>query len=78
MAQTICIPVCLFPYIKRQLELQARWIFQDLQYKCLWENHDLTVLPVIRYIILYGRIYTSCFLSYITNGPLQGTNWTEM
>jgi len=30
----------------------------------LWENHDLTVQPVITYIYLCGRIYASC-LYYI-------------
>jgi hypothetical protein len=38
-----------------------------IQYK-LWENHDLTVLPVITYIYLCGRIYASCF-SYFSNRP---------
>jgi hypothetical protein len=37
------------------------------QYK-LWENDDLTVLPVIAYIYLCGRIYASCS-SYFSNHP---------
>jgi hypothetical protein len=37
------------------------------QYK-LWENHDLTLQPVITYIYLCGQIYASC-LSYFSNYP---------
>jgi len=43
----------------------------------LWENHDLTVQPVITYIYLCGRIYASC-LSYISNCSSrigQELNW---
>jgi hypothetical protein len=32
----------------------------------LWENHDLTVQPVITYIYLCRRVYASC-LSYFSN-----------
>jgi len=65
---TIYRPVCLFPYIK------LRWNYNPVefaseaskfQYK-LWENHDLTVQPIITYIYLCGRIYASC-LSYFLN-----------
>jgi hypothetical protein len=34
-----------------------------LQYKRLWENHDLTVLPLITYIYLCGQIY-ALYLHY--------------
>jgi hypothetical protein len=35
------------------------------QFQCkLWENHDLTVWPVITYIYLCGLLYASCF-SYL-------------
>jgi hypothetical protein len=77
---TIYRPVCLFPYIK------PRWNYNPVefaneasqfQYK-LWENHDLTVQPVITYIYLCVRIYASC-LSYFSNILLElSRNWTEM
>jgi hypothetical protein len=37
------------------------------QYK-LWENHDLTVQPIITHICLCGQIYAS-YLSYFSNCP---------
>jgi len=43
----------------------------------LWENHDLTVQPVITCIYLCGRIYASC-LFYFSNRPSgieQKLNW---
>jgi hypothetical protein len=43
----------------------------------LWENHDLTVQPVITYIYLCTQIYASC-LSYFSNGCSvmdQKPNW---
>ena len=46
------------------------------EYK-LWENHDLTVQPVITYIYLCWQIYASC-LSYFSNLPSgieQKLNW---
>jgi hypothetical protein len=76
---TIYRPVCLFPYIK------LRWNYNPVefaseasqfQYK-LWENHDLTVQPVITYIYLCGQIYASC-LCYFSNPPSgieQKLNW---
>ena len=46
----------------------------------LCENCDLTVLPVISYIYLFGRIYASC-LSYFSNCPSgigQKLNWRDI
>jgi hypothetical protein len=43
----------------------------------LWENHDLTVQPVITYIYLCRWIYASC-LSYFSNSRSvmdQKLNW---
>jgi hypothetical protein len=39
----------------------------------LWENHDLTVQPVITYIYLCGLIYAYC-LSYFSN---HSSVWTR-
>jgi len=43
----------------------------------LWENHDLTVQPIITYIYLCRHIYESC-LSYFSNRHSlmdQKPNW---
>jgi hypothetical protein len=72
---TIYKPVCLFPYIKLGWNYNPVEFANEasqFQYK-LWENHDLTVHPVIIYIYLCGRIYASC-LSYFSNHP-SGIEW---
>ena len=52
----------------------------------LWENRDLTVLPVITYIYLFGRIYAFClsanlcilFILFFKPPLLElSRNWTE-
>jgi hypothetical protein len=66
---TIYRPVCLFPYITLQSELQTQWSLQTrlLTYSIkLWENHDLTMLPVITHIYSCGQIYASSVV-YFSN-----------
>jgi hypothetical protein len=51
-------------------------VASHIQFK-LWENHDLTVQPVITYIYLCRQIYASC-LSYFSNSRSvmdQKPNW---
>ena len=66
---TIYSPVCLFLYIKVRwnYDPQVEFVKEASQFEnTLWENHDLTVQPVITYVYLCGRIPTSC-LSYFCN-----------
>jgi hypothetical protein len=70
-SRTIYRSVCLFLCIKLQLELYAQCC---LRMRCLtisnklWENHDLTLQPVITYIYLCEWISASC-LSSLSNCP---------
>ena len=61
---TLYRSVCLFLFIKLQLELQAQCCLQTQLLTIsnkLWENHDLALQLVITYIYLCERISASCF-----------------
>ena len=76
---TIYRPACLFIYptavgIISPLEFASE--ASHFQNK-LWENHELTVQPVITYIYLRGQIYASCFIYFSNRLSVmdQKLNW---